>query len=287
MTAMTAIYSPAVSPEDRPVPPALAGEVLRETLGGLDDQELLSIVGSLEGTSQSRARACELLVARHRRLVFSCVQRYRGGPEPAEDLMQVGYVGLMKAINNFDPAVGDSLAAYAQPCVSGEIKRHFRDKRWQIRVRRSTQELRLRIRAVTPDLTQRLARAPSDAELAACLDVGEAEITDAQLASQAFQVASLDAPVESEGGAAGLADLVGAEDPQLEHALDIESVWQHCTELPPREQRLLMMRFYGNMTQDQIGAELGISQMHVSRLLSHALTYLRDRITDCDRPEPA
>jgi RNA polymerase sigma-B factor len=205
--------------------------------------------------------------------------------------MQVGYVGLMKAINNFDPQVGDSLAAYAQPCVSGEIKRHFRDKRWQIRVRRSTQELRLRIRAVTPDLTQQLARAPSDAELAACLDVGEAEITDAQLASQAFQVASLDAPVDSDGGT-GLADLIGAEDPQLEHALDIDSVWQHCTELPAREQRLLMMRFYGNMTQDQIGAELGISQMHVSRLLSHALAYLRDQITehditDGDRPAPA
>jgi RNA polymerase sigma-B factor len=254
---------------------------------GPDEAGLLALVQSRPAGDPERDAACAALVARYENIVAACVARYRNSPEPAEDLMQVGYVGLMKAINNFDPAVGDSLAAYAQPCVSGEIKRHFRDKRWQIRVRRSTQELRLRIRAVTPDLTQRLARAPSDAELAACLDVGEAEITDAQLASQAFQVASLDAPVESEGGAAGLADLVGAEDPQLEHALDIESVWQHCTELPPREQRLLMMRFYGNMTQDQIGAELGISQMHVSRLLTHALTYLRDRITDRDRPEPA
>jgi RNA polymerase sigma-B factor len=250
------------------------------------EPDLLALVQSRPAGDPERDAACAALVARYENIVAACVARYRNSPEPAEDLMQVGYVGLMKAINNFDPAVGDSLAAYAQPCVSGEIKRHFRDKRWQLRVRRSTQELRLRIRAVTPDLTQRLARAPSDAELAACLDVAEAEITDAQLASQAFQVASLDAPVESDGGT-GLADLVGAEDPQLEHALDIESVWQHCTELPPREQRLLMMRFYGNMTQDQIGAELGISQMHVSRLLSHALAYLRDKITDIDRPEPA
>src|SRR6202034_4544732 len=108
---MTAIYSPAVSPEAAPVPPAPAGGVLRETLGGLDDQALLSIVGSLEATSQSRARACELLVARHRSLVYSCVQRYRGGPEPAEDLVQVGYIGLMKAIGRFDPAVGGNLDA--------------------------------------------------------------------------------------------------------------------------------------------------------------------------------
>jgi RNA polymerase sigma-B factor len=258
---------------------------------GPDEPELLALVQSRPPGDPERDAACETLVARYEGIVAACVARYRNSPEAAEDLMQVGYVGLMKAINNFDPQVGDSLAAYAQPCVSGEIKRHFRDKRWQIRVRRSTQELRLRIRAVTPDLTQQLARAPSDAELAACLDVGEAEITDAQLASQAFQVASLDAPVDSDGGT-GLADLIGAEDPQLEHALDIDSVWQHCTELPAREQRLLMMRFYGNMTQDQIGAELGISQMHVSRLLSHALAYLRNQITehditDGDRPAPA
>jgi RNA polymerase sigma-B factor len=237
---------------------------------GPDEPELLALVQSRPPGDPERDAACETLVARYGGIVAACVARYRNSPEAAEDLMQVGYVGLMKAINNFDPRVGDSLAAYAQPCVSGEIKRHFRDKRWQIRVRRSTQELRLRIRAV----------------LAACLDVGEAEITDAQLASQAFQVASLDAPVDSDGGT-GLADLIGAEDPQLEHALDIDSVWQHCTELPAREQRLLMMRFYGNMTQDQIGAELGISQMHVSRLLSHALAYLRDQITDGDRPGPA
>src|SRR3984957_4441243 len=207
------------------------------------DADLVWLVQSRQADDPERQAACEILVERHENIVRSCVYRYRTVPELSEDLMQVGYVGLMKAINNFDPEVGDSLAAYAQPCVSGEIKRHFRDKRWQIRVRRSTQELRLRIRAVTPDLTQQLARAPSDAELAACLDVGEAEITDAPLASPAFQVASLDAPVESDGGT-GLADLIGAEDPQLEHALDIDSVWQHCTELPAREQRLLMMRFY-------------------------------------------
>jgi RNA polymerase sigma-B factor len=247
------------------------------------ERDQLALVQSRPPGDPERDAACEALVARYANIVRACAARYRDSPESAEDLMQVGYVGLMKAINNFDPEVGDSLAAYAQPCVSGEIKRHFRDKRWQIRVRRSTQELRLRIRAVTGDLTQQLSRPPSDTELAAHLGVTEADVADAQLASQAFQVASLDAPVGAADDSGSLAELMGAEDPQLEHALDIESVWKHCAELPPREQHLLMMRFYGNMTQEQIGAEMGISQMHVSRLLSHALTYLRDRITDPGR----
>src|SRR6202035_170304 len=124
---------------------------------------------------------------RYEKIVRSCVYRYRTVPELSEDLMQVGYVGLMKAINNFDPEVGDSLAAYAQPCVSGEIKRHLRDQRGQIRVRRSTQELRLRIGAVTSDLTQQLSRPPGDAELAAHLGVTEAEVAETQLASHALQ----------------------------------------------------------------------------------------------------
>jgi RNA polymerase sigma-B factor len=249
------------------------------------DEDLLRLVQHRPGGDPERKAACEILVRRYESIVRSCASRYRATPEPPEDLMQVGYVGLMKAINNFDPDVGDSLAAYAKPCVSGEIKRHFRDKRWQIRVRRPVQELRLRIRAAIPGLTQQLSRSPTDAELATCLGVTEADVTAAQLASQAFQVASLDAPAGPEPDAGTLADLIGGEDSALEHTLDIESVWTHAAELPPREQHLLMMRFYGNKTQEEIAAEMGISQMHVSRLLRHALTYLRERITD--QPGPA
>jgi RNA polymerase sigma-B factor len=139
--------------------------------------------------------------------------------------------------------------------------------------------VRLRIRAVIAELTQQLSRPPSDAELAAHLGVTEAEVADAQLASQALQVASLDTPVGTADDSSSLADLVGAEGPALEHAVDMEAVWKHCSELPPREQRLLIMRFYGNMTQAQIGQELGMSQMHVSRLLGHALAYLREQVT--------
>jgi RNA polymerase sigma-B factor len=252
----------------------------------MPDQELLQTVHSRPREDPERDAACEILVTRYSSIVRSCVQRYPRCPEP-EDLMQVGYVGLLKAINNFDPAVGDNLAAYAQPCVSGEIKRYFRDKRWQLRVQRQAQELRLAMRTTVAELTQQLARAPNAGELAAHLGVPETEITAAQAASEVFQIASLDSPIVADDGRRQLSDLVGGEDPDLEQAIDMASVWKHCDELPRRQQRLLMMRFYGNMTQAQIGEELGISQMHVSRLLNRALTYLRQKVTDTSSPSAA
>ncbi len=243
--------------------------------GDVSDQVLVRLVQALPRGSAEHDAACAKLVARYQSLVRSCAQRYWQSPEPQEELMQVGYVGLLKAINNFDPAVGSNLAAYAQPCVSGEIKRHFRDKRWHVHVKRSAQELRLELRRARAELTQRLARSPRADELATYLGVSDADLLDAQRADMVFQASSLDAPVSEGPDTANLADLMGADDPQLEHTLDMEAVWTHWRDLPERQQRLLMMRFYGNMTQTEIGERLGISQMHVSRLLAGALDYLR------------
>ena len=258
------------------------------SLTGLADAELLVMMRSLPRASARRAAACEVLVDRHRGLVRACAQRYRRSPEPAEDLMQVGFVGLLKAINNFDPAVGGSLPAYAQPCISGEIKRHFRDKRWQVHVERSVQELVLEVRTATRELTQELNRGPADEELAARLGVTGPQVREARRADLVFQPASLDAPLSDRPDAAGLADVLGEDDPGVEHALDMEALSAHWGELPRREQKILLMRFYGDMTQAQIGAQLGLSQMHVSRLLGHALAYLRQRILGPDSgPGPA
>src|SRR5258708_3198752 len=274
-----------VSVEARANPPALAGRML-EDLGGLDDRQLLRIVQSLPRASGRRAAACELLVSRHRNLVRSCVQRYKRSPEPAEDLMQVGYVGLLKAINNFDPALGGSLAAYAQPCISGEIKRHFRDKRWQVHVERSVQELVLQVREATRQLTQQLGHMPADAEAASHLGISDGDLREARRAVRASQPAPLAAPLAGQPYASSLAEVLGEEDPQVEHTLDLESVAAHWDELPRREQKILLMRFYGDMTQAEIGQQLGISQMHVSRLLSHALGYLRQRLLDHQEGRP-
>jgi RNA polymerase sigma-B factor len=247
-----------------------------------DDSQLLEQIRTRPTADEVREMACELLVSRYESLVRSCVHRYRDTPELVEDLMQVGYVGLLKAINNFDPAIGGNLAAYAQPCISGEIKRHFRDKRWQVHVKRSAQELLLRLRKARGELAQQLGRSPLDAELAEHLGVTMDELLDARRADMVFHSHSLDAPMYGDEDRASLADTLGEEDPRVEHTLDMESVQTHWNDLPTREQRILSMRFYGNMTQTEIGERLGISQMHVSRLLARALSYLRDHLLAAD-----
>jgi RNA polymerase sigma-B factor len=252
----------------------------RAELKELSDNALLAKVRSLPRDSELRAAACEIIVDRYAKLVRSCVRQYRGSPEPTEDLMQVGYVGLLKAINNYDPEVGDSLSAYAQPCVSGEIKRHFRDKRWQIHVRRSAQELLLELRKANEELTHQLGREPAEDELAERLGVSEDDMREARQADLVFSTYSLDAPLSDREDPALLADVLGDDDPGVAHTIDMESVNAHWDELPEREQRILVMRFYGNLTQTEIGDRLGISQMHVSRLLARALEHLRSKLID-------
>jgi RNA polymerase sigma-B factor len=252
----------------------------RAELAQLNDDDLLARFHAADRDSYERSVACEILVERYERLVRSCVRQYRGSPEPVEDLMQVGYVGLLKAINNYDPAFGSGLSAYAAPCISGEIKRHFRDKRWQVHVRRSAQELLLELRKATEELTGTLNRAPTDEELIARLGCSTDDLLEARQADMVFSAYSLDAPLSDRDDPAQLGDVLGDEDADVEHAIDMEAVSTHWDELPEREQRILVMRFYGNLTQAEIGARLGISQMHVSRLLSRALTHLRSRLLD-------
>src|SRR6201987_3152058 len=243
----------------------------RAELQELSDNALLAKVRALPRDNELRAAACEILVDRYQKLVRSCVRQYRGSPEPTEDLMQVGYVGLLKAINNYNPEVGDSLSAYAQPCVSGEIKRHFRDKRWQIHVRRSAQELLLELRKANEELTHQLGREPGEDELAERLGVSEDAMLEAPPADLGVETYPLDAPLSDREDPALLADVLGDDDPGVAHAIDMASVNAHWDELPEREQRILVMRFYGNLTQTESGERLGISQMQVSRLLGRAL----------------
>jgi RNA polymerase sigma-B factor len=265
---------------------APAGVTLRD-LAEYDDGDLLRIIKSAPRASEQRAAACELLVSRHRNLVRSCVQRYRRSPEPAEDMMQVGYVGLLKAINNFDPDLGGSLAAYAQPCIIGEIKRHFRDKRWQVHVTRSVQERVLEVRDAISELTNQLGHMPAEAELAGHLGISDGELRDARLADLVFRPCSLDAPLADRPDAAMLADVLGADDPGMELTLDLQALATHWTELPARERQILLLRFYGDLTQAEIGRKLGISQMHVSRLLTRSLSFLRERLLDLQEHDTA
>jgi len=280
MTAISSRRAPATDLEPNfPAPP---GRILTSDLAELDERALLGIVGSLPRGSERRAAACELLVSRYRWLVRSCVRRYRHSPEPAEDLMQVGYVGLLKAIGNFDPAICASLAAYARPCISGELKRHFRDKRWQVHVKRSVKDLMLEAREATWQLAQELGRTPAESDLARHLGVSADELRHARRAELALQPSSLDSPLTGQPGMDTLADCLGEQDPRIEHVLDMNAVAAHWGELPLREQKILLMDFFSGMPQTEIGRRLGISQMQVSRLRARALGYLRSRLLDLE-----
>jgi RNA polymerase sigma-B factor len=271
---MAADFPVAVSARD-PRAPADRGAT---GLSEMADAELLGILRALPRASERRSAACEVLVARYRGLVQFCAQRYRGGPEPFEDLMQVAYIGLLKAINNFDPAFGGSLTAYAHPSITGEIKRHFRDNSWQVHVNRSVQELAMAASEAARLLAQDLGRAPDEAELARHLGVTTASLRDARQAEMGRHATSLDMPLAARAGTSSLVDVLGADDPRLEHLLSMQVVASHWGDLPALEQKILLMRFHGNMTQAQIGGLLGISQTRVSRLLARALAYLRPRV---------
>jgi RNA polymerase sigma-B factor len=248
-------------------------------LAGVPDEELLARARARPDGHPERTAAREELVRRYEPLVRQCARAYRASPEPFEDLIQVGYVGLLKAINNFDPAYGRGLRAYALPCITGEIKRHFRDKRWQVRVTRPVQELLLELRAATEDLTHELGRHPHDTELAGRLGVTPEDLRHARQAGEGFTALSLDAPITGQDDPGDLASLLGHDDPALARTLDMQAITAHWDELPRREQRILVLRFYGNYTQEEIAARLGISQMHVSRLLARALAKLKNRLT--------
>jgi len=208
--------------------------------------------------------------------------RYRNRGEPADDLAQVASLGLVKAVDRYDPSRG-SFTAYAMATISGEIKRHFRDRTWGVHVPRRLQDLSLAIGQGTRVLTGTLARLPTAAELAAYLQVSEVEIDEAMESSAGYTPASLNLPIGDGGDEIG--DLVGDADPGLALVDDRLTVSRLLCRLPTRERRLLALRFYGNYTQSQIAEELGISQMHVSRLLTRALTWLREAMLS-DVPPP-
>jgi len=223
----------------------------------------------------ARAELREGLVRQCLPLAGRLARRYRGRGEPLEDLEQVARLGLVKAVDRYDPMRG-SFTAYAVITISGEIKRHFRDRTWGVHVPRRIQDLSLEVSHATMVLTTTLSRTPTVAEIAEHLGVGVAAVNEALESSAGYSPASLNAPVNEADGGGEFADLLGSADVDLESVDDKITVAGLLLRLPARERRMLAMRFYGNRTQAEIAAELGISQMHVSRLLTRALEWLRE-----------
>jgi RNA polymerase sigma-B factor len=229
-----------------------------------------------DGSVAEQQGARDALVSLHLPLVEHCARRFRNRGEPHEDLVQVGTIGLLKAVDRFDAERGVEFSTYATPTVIGEIKRHFRDKGWAIRVPRRLQELRLQIGTVSSELTQALGRSPTPRELAERIGCTLEEIVEGLESGNAYTTLSLDAGDDAEdGGTATMLDALGVEDEHLAHVEIRESIKPLLDALGAREKKILMLRFFRNMTQSQIAEEVGISQMHVSRLLSRTLVHLR------------
>lgn len=238
--------------------------------------ELFAVLTGRAATDAERAAAREELVVLHRPLAEHCARRFRNRGEPFEDLFQVGTIGLLKAIDRFDNERGVEFSTYATPTIIGEIKRHFRDKGWAIRVPRRLQEMRLLISATSAELTQSLGRSPTAGELAGAIGCSVEEIVEGLESGNAYATLSLDAGDEATDGAATMLDAIGVEDTGLEYVDLRESIKPLLETLGHREKRILLLRFFRNMTQAQIAEEIGVSQMHVSRLLTRTLARLRE-----------
>jgi RNA polymerase sigma-B factor len=271
------VAAPAATDEE--VDPQLTAEVERRTKSSRDRaraRELFAELVSGAGSDADRQRIRDTLVEMHLPLVEYLARRFRNRGEPLDDLIQVATIGLIKSVDRFDLERGVEFSTYATPTIVGEIKRHFRDKGWAIRVPRRLQELKLALAKATSELSQRNGRAPTVAELARQLEMTEDEILEGLESANAYSAVSLDAPDTGDDDSPAVSDSLGATDEALEGVEYRESLKPLLERLPPREKKILLLRFFGNMTQSQIAAELDISQMHVSRLLARTLIQLRE-----------
>lgn len=248
------------------------------------EHELLSQLAALPPDDPARHSVRDELIEMHLPLVEHIVGRFRRRGEPHDDLVQVGTIGLINAVDRFDLNRGVEFSTFATPTITGEIKRHFRDRGWAIRVPRRLQELRMRISAANDILAQRIGRSPTTRELADYLDIDEDDVLDGIESAQAYSTISLDMPIgdSNEQGSVSLGDELGSDDAALELVENREALRTLLTQLPARDRRIVLARFFGNRTQSEIAADLGISQMHVSRLLNRSLGQLRAGLVPAD-----
>jgi RNA polymerase sigma-B factor len=239
--------------------------------------ELITMMAALPDGHPSKAGLRDRAIEAWLPLAKHLANRYAGRGEPFDDLQQVAMVGLIKSVDRFDAERGIDFVGFAIPTIVGELKRHFRDRTWSIRVPRRLQELRLAITGANNTLNHTLGRSPTVADIAAHLGISEEEVLEGLEGARAYNSASLSAPVSDDSNAT-LADTLGEDDNGFELAELRVALGPALAALDDREQKIISLRFYGNLTQTEIAEQIGISQMHVSRLLTKALAKLRTRI---------
>jgi RNA polymerase sigma-B factor len=257
----------------------LVGAANPAATSGLPCGEEDSLFAALRSPqSNRRDSAGEVLARRYAWIVRSAVARYAGRGETRADLEQVGLLGLVKAMRGFDPARGVPFPAYAVPTVTGEIRRHFRDRRRLVQIPRAVQDLQLLLNGARDSLTQQLGREPERAELAEVVGSSPAAVDAALGAFGLFTPLSLDEPLPPGRPVRARRDLFGVDDTHLERVLDLVVLEPLIADLAEQDRRILAMRFYDDLPQARIGAALGVSQMQVSRSLARTLAHLRDAL---------
>jgi RNA polymerase sigma-B factor len=228
---------------------------------------------------QGDLAAREQLIEQYMSLVRSLARRYAYRGEQLEDLVQIGAIGLIKAIDRFDVNRGVELTTYATPNIIGEIKRHFRDRGWSVRVPRGLQELNIQLSRLMEELTVQLSRSPTIAELAKAAEVNDEEVLEALESGRAYTSLSLSVGASSdEEGELDPLESLGTEEPRYEVSENLAMLAPGFRVLDERERKILHLRFFEGLTQSQIAQQVGISQMHVSRLLAQTLVKLRQRL---------
>jgi RNA polymerase sigma-B factor len=241
---------------------------------GREDRRLLERYHR-DGDQEAR----EALVERFLPLARQLARRYQRGGEPLDDLIQVASLGLLKAIDRFEPDRPSAFSSFAVPTILGELKRHFRDRGWSVRVPRDLQEMAVRVERVAEELSGELGRAPSPGEIAENIGATAEQVMEAREAAGAYRAVSLDRPRDDDEDE-GMAESMGAEDPGFRLAEDAATVERLMSVLNDREREVLRLRFAEDLTQSEIGARVGVSQMHVSRLIRQAIARLRDAAED-------
>jgi RNA polymerase sigma-B factor len=239
---------------------------------------LLERYAALDPDDPDREKLREELVRGFLPVAQHIARRFSNRGEPLDDLIQVATVGLINAIDRYSPDRGSDFFSFAVPTISGEVRRHFRDLGWSMRVPRRLKDLHVSINGAVSELSQSLGRAPKPSEIAEHLGAPVSEVLEGLEASEAYRSSSLDEMLSSEQGSATVGELVGAADAELDRVDFRQALRPVLAELAERERTIVLLRFFGNMTQTQIADRVGISQMHVSRLLAQTLDRLRSRL---------
>ncbi len=240
----------------------------------------IDFVALIEAYRAGDESARDQLVERYMPLVKSLAARYSGRGEPQEDLIQVGSIGLLLSIERFDTERQVQFTTYAVPTIVGEIQRHFRDRAWALHVPRRMKELSVRLSRTVQTQTAELGRAPTIAELAQMVGTNEDEVVEALQTSEAYSTRSLSQPLGHDGDDETMQDVLGHDDRGYVEVEDLVLVEAGLDALDQRERRIVELRFFDGLTQSEIAAQIGISQMHVSRLLRRALITMRGRLEE-------